>query len=125
MTSIVDSEAQFDLRLEQVNVPAVLKAAVKAAGITTIASLAYAFGQPGQPINNEEFTTWTRRLDPTATVGGVSSLKRLLFESQTQLMAVIREQITNPEPTIPKRVPQAEREIRLENLRRRLGGVLI
>ena len=58
-------------------------------------------------------------------MGGVSSLKRLLFESQTQLMAVIREQITNPEPTIPKRVPQAEREIRLENLRRRLGGVLI
>ena len=71
MTSIVDSEAQFDLRLEQVGVPVALKAAVKAAGINSIAALAYSHGQPGQPINNEAFGAWVRNLDPTATVGGV------------------------------------------------------
>ena len=91
MTSFVDSEAQFDLRLEQVNVPSALRTALKNSGVNTISSLAYAHGQPGQPISNEEFGTWVRQLDPHATIGGVSSLKRLLFESQTQLLALLKD----------------------------------
>ena len=125
MTSIVDSEAQFDLRLDQVNVPSALRVALKNSGVSSISSLAYAFGQPGQPISNEEFTQWVRQLDPTATVGGVSALKRLLFESQTQLLALLKEQVTNPDPQAAKKVPQAEKEARLANLRARLSGVLI
>jgi hypothetical protein len=81
MASIIDSEAQFDLRLDQVRVPQTLQLALKNSGVTTISSLAFAHGQPGQPISNEDFATWVRQLDPGATVGGVSSLKRLLFES--------------------------------------------
>ena len=125
MTSIVDSEAQFDLRLDQVNVPSPLRVALKNSGVNSISSLAYSFGQPGQPISNEEFTQWVRQLDPTATVGGVSALKRLLFESQTQLLALLKEQVTNPDPQAAKKVPQAEKEARLANLRARLSGVLI
>eukprot|EP00435_Cladocopium_sp_Y103_P047005 s2541_g13.t1 len=123
MTSIVDPEAQFDLRLEQVNVPPPLRVAIKNAGINSIASLAYSHGQPGQPIVEEAFANWVRRLDPTVTVGGLASLKRLLLESQTQLLATLKDQITNPEAFSSKRVPQAEREARLANLRRRLNGV--
>ena len=125
MISFVDSEAQFDLRLDQVNVPAALRTALKNSGVNTISSLAYAHGQPGQPITNEDFGQWVRQLDPSATIGGVSSLKRLLFESQTQLLALLKEQVTNPEPLTAKKVPQAEREARLANLRTRLAGVLI
>ena len=125
MSSIVDSEAQFDLRLEQVNVPEPVRVAVKNAGIHTIASLAYAHGQPGQPINEEAFALWVRRMEPTVTVGGLAALKRLLFESQTQLLATLKDQITNPEAVSARKVPQAERESRLANLRRRLTGVLI
>ena len=125
MTSIVDSEAQFDLRLDQVKVPSALKLALRNSGITTISTLAYAHGQPGQPISNDEFAGWVRQLDPGATVGGVAALKRLLFESQTQLLALLKEQVTNPDPVTARRVPQAEREARLENLRNRLTGVLI
>eukprot|EP00435_Cladocopium_sp_Y103_P070278 s38_g35.t1 len=125
MTSIVDSEAQFDQRLEQVRVPGLLQRALKNAGITTISTLAYSFGQPGQPIPSEDFTTWVRSLEPTASVGAVSSLKRLLFESQTQLLADLKDKIVNPEPSVARRVPAAERDARLVNLRRRLAGVLI
>ena len=53
MTSIVDSEAQFNLRMEQVRVPQALRIALRNAGVNTISSLAYAHGQPGQPINAE------------------------------------------------------------------------
>eukprot|EP00435_Cladocopium_sp_Y103_P007038 s1293_g2.t1 len=41
--------------------------ALKNAGITTISTLAYAFGQPGQPIPSEDFTTWVKFLEPTAS----------------------------------------------------------
>ena len=62
------------------------------------------------------------QLEPSATVGGVASLKRLLFESQTQLLALLKEQVTNPDPQSAKKVPQAEKEARLANLRARLSG---
>ena len=89
MTSIVDSEAQFDLRMEQVKLPTTLRLALKNAGVTTISALAYAHQQPGQPIVSDEFQNWVRGLDPGATIGGVAALKRLLFESQTQLLAIL------------------------------------
>ena len=38
---------------------------------------------------------------------------------------MLKEQVTNPEPTTARKVPQAEREARLVNLRNRLNGVLI
>lgn len=125
MASIVDSEAQFDLRMDQVKIPGGLQAALKAAGVTTVSALAYAHGQPGQPIVPEDFQNWVRQLDPAATIGGVASLKRLLFESQTQLLAILKEQVMNPEPSVARKVAPAERESRLTNLKHRLVGVLI
>ena len=125
MSTLVDSEAQFQLRLEQVNVPLSLRTALRNSGITTISPLAYAHGQPGQPIVQDAFTNWVGQIDPTATIGGVSAVKRLLFESQTQLLAMLKEEVTNPEPATARKVPQAERESRLTNLRNRLQGVLI
>ena len=117
MTSIVDSEAQFDLRMDQVRLPEQLQRALRTAGVCTISALAYAHGQPGQPIVAEDFQAWVRTLDPGATIGGVASLKRLLFESQTQLLAILKEQVPNPEPTVARKVPPAERESRLANLK--------
>lgn len=125
MASIVDSEAQFDLRMEQVRLPAALRLALKNAGVCTISALAYAYGQPGQQIAIDDFQAWVRQLDPGVTIGAVSALKRLLFESQTQLLAVLKEQITNPEPSAARKVPQAERDARLTNLKTHLNGVLI
>ena len=58
-------------------------------------------------------------------LGAVASMKRLLFESQTQLLALLKEQVTSPDPNAPKKVPNAERESRLVNLRARLTGVLV
>ena len=50
MTSIVDSEAQFDIRLEQVRVPIALRQALKNSDVSTISALAYAHGQPFFPV---------------------------------------------------------------------------
>lgn len=125
MASIVDSEAQFDLRLDQVKVPEPLQRTLKVAGVNTISSLAYAHGQPGQPIIAADFEAWVRQLEPAATVGGVAALKRLLFESQTQLLAILKEQVTNPEPSVARKVLPAERETRLANLKVESSKVVI
>ena len=58
-------------------------------------------------------------------IGGQSALKRLLFESQTQLLAILKDQITNPESSSSRKVPQAERESRMAQLRNQLAGVVI
>lgn len=125
MVSLVDSEAQFQARLEQTRVPEAQRTALTNAGITTIAGFAYSFGQPGQPIDGEAFATWVNSLGPGATAGAIAALKRLLLESQTQLLALLKEQVTSPEPSVPWKVPHAERESRLANLRARLAGVII
>ncbi|CAK8987291.1 unnamed protein product, partial [Durusdinium trenchii] len=95
MASILDSEAQFDLRSNECKV-----------------------------IDQQEFTAWVRTLEPHATLGGIASLRRLTFESQTQLLALLKEQVTAPE-AMPRKVPQAEREARLALVQGRLNGVSI
>ena len=124
MASILDSEAQFDLRSNECKVPQNIATALKANDIKTLASLSYCIGQPGQVIDQQEFTAWVRTLEPHATLGGIASLRRLTFESQTQLLALLKEQVTAPE-AMPRKVPQAEREARLALVQGRLNGVSI
>ena len=124
MALLLDSEAQFDLRIAEFKIPDNLRDALKGNGITSLATLAYSFGHPGQAIDHEAFATWARTLEPRASLGGVANLRRLVFESQTQLLAILRDQVTAPETTTRK-IPQAERESRMNLLQQRLAGVLI
>ena len=50
MSSLVDSAAQFDSQLREIGLAAPLVTALKAHGVRTLAQLAFAIGQPGQPI---------------------------------------------------------------------------
>ena len=60
-----------------------------------------------------------------ATMQDVSSLRRLLFESQTLVMAQLREQVSNPEMQMTRKLPLVEREAKMRQLRARLPGVLL
>ena len=55
----------------------------------------------------------------------MSAIKRLLFESQTLVLAALREQVVNPNSAALKKVPEAERDRRMKHLRDTLIGVLI
>ena len=97
-----------------------------AVGPTTFGVLAYAHGQPGQQINDESFETWVgAKIDPTASIADISSLKRLLFESQTLMLASLKEQISSQDSLAVKRVPNIERESRMAHIKGRLVGLLI
>ena len=73
MALLLDSEAQFDLRIAECKVPDTLRDALKGNGINTLATLSYSFGQPGQAIDHDAFAQWVRTLDPRATMGAVAS----------------------------------------------------
>ena len=88
--------------------------------------MAHAFGQPGQPINENEFNNWIHNeIVQNPSMSDTSALKRLLFESQLLVMAALKEQISAPDQTTPKKLPAVERETRMTAVRTALAGLLI
>ena len=50
MTTLVDSEAHFEGRLRELGLAAGAITAIKNHGVSTLSQLAFAVGQPGQPL---------------------------------------------------------------------------
>ena len=120
MASLIDSEAHFSKRAGEVRLGDAALRALQRLGLNSMGSLAYAHGQPGQPLDEASFTNWVQStVDANVSLGDMSAIKRLLFESQTLVLAALREQVVNPDSAALKKVPEAERD------RRTLIGVLI
>ena len=125
MASLIDSEAQFEQRLDAFGISAGIKRKLVAASIKSFAILAYAHGQPGQPIVDRDFDSWfNATLDNNAAISDVAGIKRLLFESQTLVLAALKDQITSSDNAV-KRVPGAEGEARMKIVRNQLSGLLV
>ena len=91
-----------------------------------LGSLAYAFGQPGQPLDEGAFGEWAKGIAGEGiSLGDLSALKRALFESQTMVLAALRDQVSNPDSQGARRLPDAEREKRMDNLKTSLVGVIV
>eukprot|EP00435_Cladocopium_sp_Y103_P020392 s3652_g5.t1 len=96
---------------------------LKRHGIKTLAQLAFAVGQPGQPIadvNIEQLVQQAHGRAPQLTETAI--LKRVAFEAQTYLTATLRQAVDRTDDT-PRRIPFAERTTRLEALKTTLGGI--
>ena len=84
------------------------------------------FLQSGQQINDEALEVWVgSKVDPSASIADIASLKRLLFESQTLMLASLKEQISPQDSLSVKRVPNIERESRMAHIKSQLVGLLI
>ena len=106
MTSILDSEAHFEKRSEEVGMSARARQSLITAGYSTLGRLAFGVGQPGTPVAELEFTRFaTNVLGALATMHDISALRRLLFESQTLLMAQLRDQVSNPDMQMTRKLP--------------------
>ena len=92
----------------------------------TFGTFAYAHGQPGQNIADESFEAWvTNQLMTGATIADIAGAKRLLFESQTMVLASLQDQVNATDPSSIKKVPVAERETKMRAIKNRLTGLLI
>ena len=123
-----DSEAQFLQRTTDLKLSEELKRSLSRAGVQTFGTFAYAHGQPGQNIADDSFETWvTGQLLTGATIADIAGAKRLLFESQTMVLASLQDQVnaTDSSAIKIKKVPVAERETKMRAIKNRLTGLLI
>ena len=126
MASLLDSEAQFVQRTIDLKLSEELKRSLKRTGLQTFGTFAYAHGQPGQNIADEAFETWvTGQLLKGATIADIVGAKRLLFESQTIVLASLQDQVNAADASSIKKVPVAERETKMWAIKKRLTGLLI
>ena len=125
MTSLVDSSAQFESRMRELGFPANFIDQVKQHGVRTLSQLAFALGQPGQPIQDANVDAFIQAATHRAsTLSEVANLKRIAFEAQTFLVATLRQSVDRNED-VPKKIAHAERSSRMDLLKRTLVGVNI
>ena len=124
MASLIASEAQFLQRMKDLRVSDGMQKKIIDAGFSTFGVLAYGHGQPGQSIIDSQFEAWvSNHLDSAASLADISCVKRLLFESQTLVLASLKEQVTGlSSETSVKKLPSAERET---VVKKQLTGLLI
>ena len=126
MASLLDSEAQFAQRTIDLKLSEELKRSLSRAGLRTFGTYAYSHGQPGQNISDDSFEQWvTGQLLTGATIADIAGAKRLLFESQTMVLAALQDQVNSSDSSAIKKVPVAERETKMKAIRGRLTGLLI
>lgn len=126
MTSIVDSEAHFTKRAEEVGLSDAGRRALNAAGYATLGRLAFGVGAPGAQLPDHDFQRFaTNVLGAMASMQDISSVRRLLFEAQTMVMAQLRDIVTNPDSDLTRKIPPVEREAKMRQLKARLPGVVI
>ena len=70
-----------------------------------------------------DFETWSDALLTGMTVGEKASLRRLILEAQTMLVASLKDMAEPSEGAAPKKVGVAERNARMDQLRTQLSGV--
>ena len=100
--------------------------AIKASGVTTLSRLAFAVGQPNQPLANDDIVTFLRgALGRAPSLLETSSVKRLAFETQTFLVAQLRQAIEQTDDSAPRKIAFAERHSRMEAIKTALAGLSI
>ena len=126
MANLIDSEAHFQSRALEVGMSDGVRQALRDGGIRTMSHLAFAIGQPNQPLTNDEVGAFLRTLlSREATLQEVALIKRITFEAQTYLVAFLRQGVEQQDDTLPKKIPFAERQTRMDALKTRLTGVAI
>ena len=90
-----------------------------------LARLAYATGYPSEGRAESQCPTWFEEHLPAFSVGDESSTKRLMVEAQTIVCPELRERVTSNWDTTVRvcRVPGAERESSMSDLKRQLLGL--
>lgn len=126
MTSLIDSAAQYESQLKEAGLPARLIDDLKAHGVCTLAQLAFSVGQPGQPILDASIEQLVQNATGRApTLQESSCIKRVAFEAQTYLTATLRMAVDRSEDSLPRKIPFAERQTRMEALKNALLGISV
>ena len=124
MTSLVDSSAQLTRRCKELGLSDFCCTALEGLGLASLGRLAYAVGSPSESASEAQFQSWFEEHLPSATIGDRSIVKRIVIEAQTIVVAELREQVSSSlDSATIRKVPEAERESRMNELRHKLVGL--
>ena len=127
MASLTESAAVFKERARDVGLDDATRTLLENQGITNLAKLAFSVGQPGEtPTEVSVRGLVANGGDPAAvTLGVVSSLRRLIFEAQTLLIAQVKTLVENKVDETKLEMAPAERTHRIAEQRGRLVGMTL
>eukprot|EP00435_Cladocopium_sp_Y103_P017156 s916_g4.t1 len=124
-TNLTDSVAALDRQAAQLGLHNEYVTGLKAAGLNTLGKLAFACGQPGTPATEANIRTLLQDAAPSRaiTVGDLATMRRLIFEAQTSVIAQSRALADPAADPSTHKLPQAERMARITDQRTRLTGL--
>lgn len=126
MATLLDSEAQFKSRASEIGLSEDNVDSIRQYGVKTLSQLAFAVGQPGQPVSAADIDGFLRgALQRAPTITEAAAVRRLAFESQTILVASLRQLVEQKDDGQPRKIGAAERETRMADIKRSLGGIRI
>eukprot|EP00435_Cladocopium_sp_Y103_P000568 s580_g1.t1 len=126
MTSLIDSSAQFESQLKDAGLSVAFVESLKRHGVRTLGQLAFAVGQPGQPIlDNSVEQLAQNALGRAPTLQETACVKRAAFEAQIYLTATLRQAVDRSEDSMPRKIPFAERQTRMDALKLGLAGLSV
>ena len=122
MSILSDSKAVLQERAKRVGLPDEALAKLFDQGVDTLAKLACAPGQPGEPPKDEKLKALIATDEKEPSVGVLAALRLLVFEAQTLLVYQSKSLVENKEDQV-KELPAAERRERLKLQSQRLSGI--
>ena len=131
MSLLIESTAQFRARANEIGLSAPVRDALIGSGLDTMSKLAFWVNQPGTSVDDAAITNATNGVvGGPVTVGDLAAIKRLHFESQAFTLQALKNSIDGPDGPgsdvmVPKKIPLAEKESRLNDIRARLTGISI
>eukprot|EP00435_Cladocopium_sp_Y103_P022564 s4461_g5.t1 len=127
MAAMLDSQATFKERMNQLGVEEVLQQELQAKGFNTYGSLAFAVSTTPQQITDAVLDTWLAQVtDRTLTAFQMSCVRRLVVESHALALSDLQRKVETPaDPsTVTRKLPVAERQTRQKEQEDKLEGII-
>ena len=125
--SLVESTAAFNQRCDEIVEDGSLRTSLDAQGIRSHSAMAFSMGTPQMTPTEEQFVALAQRIFGAGySVGQMSALRRLHFESTTLVISMVRERVTNDSADkgdAARKIPLAEKRQRKEDQMARLTGI--
>eukprot|EP00435_Cladocopium_sp_Y103_P073792 s107_g45.t1 len=122
MGTLLESKEALRARGLEVHLTEAEIEAVIGNGVSSLARLAFAASAPGTTPTDEQIRAlFGGAMAPN--VGTLASMKRLIFEAQTLVVADVKSKVTRKEDSVPANMAPAERENRIAEQRKRLTGL--
>ena len=125
--SLVESTAAFNQRCDEIVEDGSLRTSLDAQGIRSHSAMAFSMGTPQMTPTEEQFVALAQRIFGAGySVGQMSALRRLHFESTTLVISMVRESVTSDSADkgdAARKIPLAEKRQRKEDQMARLTGI--